>query len=86
MLLKILNVSASFLNKLRLTGGGPSYAKFGFHVRYTTSALLAYAESRTRTSTADNASPEPPPRDPDRPRGRPRNVENERRAAAESAT
>jgi hypothetical protein len=27
---RLLNVSVSFLNKARLTGGGPSYAKFGF--------------------------------------------------------
>jgi hypothetical protein len=53
---RILNVSASFLNKARLTGTGPSYAKFGFHVRYPLPALLAWAESRTRQSTSDSAA------------------------------
>jgi hypothetical protein len=51
---KILNVSASYLNKLRMTGGGPPFAKFGFHVRYAVPAILAWAESRTRTSTSDS--------------------------------
>jgi hypothetical protein len=50
---RFLGVSASFLNKARLTGGGPAYAKFGAHVRYTVPSLLAYAESRTRTSTSE---------------------------------
>jgi len=53
---EILHVSASFLNKLRLTGDGPRFAKFGFHVRYSVPALLAWAESRTRTSTSDTAA------------------------------
>jgi Helix-turn-helix domain len=51
---KILNVSASYLNKLRMTGDGPPFAKFGFHVRYAVPAILAWAESRTRTSTSDS--------------------------------
>jgi hypothetical protein len=49
---QFLGVSASFLNKARLTGGGPAYAKFGAHVRYTVPSLLAWAESHTRTSTS----------------------------------
>jgi hypothetical protein len=51
---KILNVSASYLNKLRMTGDGPAFAKFGFHVRYAVPAILAWAESRTRSSTSDS--------------------------------
>jgi len=60
---EILHVSASFLNKLRLTGNGPVFAKFGFHVRYSVPALLAWAESRSRTSTSDAKPPNerPPP-------------------------
>jgi len=50
---KLLDVSASFLNKLRCSGDGPPYVKFGFHVRYNIPALLAWAESRTRRSTSD---------------------------------
>jgi hypothetical protein len=51
---EILHVSASFLNKLRMTGDGPPFAKFGFHVRYNVPGLLAWAASRVRTSTSDN--------------------------------
>jgi Helix-turn-helix domain len=50
---KILNVSASYLNKLRMTGDGPPYAKFGFHVRYNVAGVLAWAEAQTRSSTSD---------------------------------
>jgi hypothetical protein len=53
---EILSVSGSFLNKARLTGDGPPYAKFGFHVRYSVPSLLAWAESRTRTSTSEEAA------------------------------
>jgi hypothetical protein len=53
---QFLGVSASFLNKARLSGGGPAYAKFGAHVRYNVKALLAWAESRTRTSTSEEAA------------------------------
>ena len=50
---KLLNVSASFLNKARLSGGGPPFAKFGFHVRYNTQALMVWAAEQTRRSTSD---------------------------------
>jgi hypothetical protein len=50
---EILAVSASFLNKARVTGDGPPFVKFGFHVRYSVPALLAWAESLTRRSTSD---------------------------------
>jgi hypothetical protein len=50
---KILNVSASFLNKLRVTGGGPQFQKFGAHVRYNVKALLAWADAQSRKSTSD---------------------------------
>jgi hypothetical protein len=50
---EILQISASFLNKARLTGDGPPFAKFGFHVRYNVAALLGWAEGRTRSSTSD---------------------------------
>jgi hypothetical protein len=49
----ILNVSPSFLNKARLTGGGPVYAKFGRTVRYPIDGLLEWAASRQRRSTSE---------------------------------
>lgn len=39
-------VSASFLNKLRCTGGGPKYAKIGRAVRYDRSDIAAWLEER----------------------------------------
>lgn len=50
---RVLNVSASFLNKARLTGDGPEFAKFGFHVRYSLRALMAWAEAQTHRSTSE---------------------------------
>ncbi len=52
---RILNVSASFLHKARLTGNGPEFVKFGFHVRYSVQALLDWASTRTRRSTSEYA-------------------------------
>ena len=48
-----LNVSKSFLEKLRLTGGGPRYAKLGKIVTYSAEDLDAWVEARTRTSTSE---------------------------------
>ena len=53
---QFLGVSASFLNKARLSGDGPAYAKFGAHVRYNVKALLTWAELRTRTSTSEETA------------------------------
>jgi hypothetical protein len=50
----ILHVSASFLNKARMTGAGPPYVKFGAAVRYDVGALEAWAASRIRISTSDS--------------------------------
>jgi len=52
----ILRVSASFLNKKRLTGDGPPFAKFGKAVRYEVAALLDWAAAQTRRSTSDAAA------------------------------
>jgi hypothetical protein len=49
----IINVSASFLNKARMTGGGPPYSKFARAVRYHLPTLRKWATSRMRTSTSD---------------------------------
>ncbi len=48
-----LNVSASFLNKLRCYGGGPPFVKIGSAVRYAVGDIEAWAASRRRTSTSD---------------------------------
>ena len=51
---RILDVSASFLNKARVTGSGPPYAKFGKSVRYHIPSARAWAAARTRRSTSDS--------------------------------
>jgi molybdenum cofactor biosynthesis enzyme MoaA len=48
-----LKVSASYLNKLRLTGGGPVYAKLGAKVVYDPDDLAKWVQSRKQTSTSD---------------------------------
>ena len=48
-----LNLSKSTLEKLRLTGGGPRYAKLGKIVIYGLSDLDAWTEARMRTSTSE---------------------------------
>jgi hypothetical protein len=50
---RLLGVSESFLNKARLAGGGPEFAKFGASVKYNVTTLLAWTAARTRTSTSD---------------------------------
>ncbi|WP_404822044.1 helix-turn-helix transcriptional regulator [Brevundimonas goettingensis] len=54
----LLSLSASYLRKLRLTGGGPSFSTLGSGsradgVRYRRGALLAWAESRSASSTSE---------------------------------
>ncbi|MEI6560069.1 MAG: helix-turn-helix domain-containing protein [Rhodospirillaceae bacterium] len=48
-----LGISASFLEKLRVTGGGPVYCKLGRVVRYSRCDLDCFAESRKRCSTSE---------------------------------
>lgn len=48
-----LGVSASYLNKLRVSGGGPRFAKLGSRVRYRRVDLDAWLESRLVTSTSE---------------------------------
>jgi hypothetical protein len=51
---KRLGVSASYLNKARLSGDdGPPFAKFSTAVRYSWPMVKAWAESRMRRSTSD---------------------------------
>jgi hypothetical protein len=47
-------VSASFLNKARLTGDGPRYLKIGKTVRYEWSTVLKWLEEQTRRSTSES--------------------------------
>jgi predicted DNA-binding transcriptional regulator AlpA len=48
----LLKCSISSLNKWRVYGVGPRFVKIGGCVRYRSSELQAYLETRTRTSTA----------------------------------
>jgi excisionase family DNA binding protein len=45
----------STLNRLRITGGGPRFAKIGNSVRYRIADLDAYVERHIVKSTADAA-------------------------------
>ncbi len=48
-----LGLKPPTLEKLRVTGGGPQFAKFGRAVRYSLDALDAWAAERTRFSTSE---------------------------------
>lgn len=48
-----LGVSKSFLEKLRLTGLGPRFAKLGKAVVYDSTDLDAWADARKRNSTSE---------------------------------
>ena len=53
---EFLGVSASFLNKARLTGRGPDFIKVGAAVRYDVRKLEAFVASRSRSSTSERAA------------------------------
>jgi hypothetical protein len=55
---KILDVSESYLNKLRMEGTGPRYVKLGAAVKYIIPELLPWAMARARTSTSDSGAAE----------------------------
>ncbi len=46
-----LGLSISFLNKVRLTGGGPPFAKIGTRVLYDPADLATWVADRKREST-----------------------------------
>ena len=48
-----LKCSASYLNKLRLVGGGPTFVKMGAKVVYDPADLSVWVESRKRVSPSD---------------------------------
>ena len=51
-----LGVSASFLNRLRVIGGGPAYAKLSSIVSYDPDDLDTWLAARRRTSTSGDAA------------------------------
>jgi hypothetical protein len=48
-----LKLSASYLAKMRVHGGGPRYGKFGKVVVYDTDDLDAWAEACSRANTTE---------------------------------
>jgi excisionase family DNA binding protein len=48
-----LNLSDSYVEKLRVRGGGPLFKKIGRSVRYSTGDLDEFLVQRTRRSTSD---------------------------------
>jgi excisionase family DNA binding protein len=48
-----LGLGESTLAKLRLSGGGPVYRKFGRSVRYASEDLQRWADDRIQRSTAE---------------------------------
>jgi len=51
-----LSLSASFLNKLRCSGGGPAFRKIGRAVLYDPADLESWLSDRRRVSTSDDGS------------------------------
>jgi predicted DNA-binding transcriptional regulator AlpA len=49
-------LSASLLNRLRMTGGGPAYSKISSIVSYDPDDLDAWLHAHRRTSTAEGAA------------------------------
>ena len=49
----VLNLSPRTLQKFRVTGGGPRFAKFGKAVRYRLSELNDWAAARVKNSTSE---------------------------------
>ena len=49
-----LGVSVSFLNKARLTDGGPIFIKIGTRVSYDPADLVSWLTERRRVSTGAN--------------------------------
>jgi hypothetical protein len=58
---KRLGVSTSYLNKLRLSGGGPVFVKIGSKVLYDPADLDAWVEARKHRSTSEYPVEDAPP-------------------------
>ena len=54
-----LGVSSSYLNQLRVKGGGPAFVKMGARVAYDPSDLAAWLESQKQRSTSDQGGARP---------------------------
>jgi excisionase family DNA binding protein len=57
---RFLGLSVSTLNKLRLTGGGPRFAKLGRRCLYDITDLKKWASERKRISTSEYQSTKQP--------------------------
>ena len=53
---KYLGLGKSTLDKLRVTGGGPPFIKFGKRVVYDPDDLDAWSARHKRTSTSESAA------------------------------
>lgn len=53
---KRLSVTSSYLEKMRVLGGGPEFVKLGRSVRYQSAALTAWVQSGVRRSTSDRGN------------------------------
>jgi excisionase family DNA binding protein len=51
-----LSLSASTLNRLRVSGGGPRYAKLGGKILYDVRDLDQWIEDHKRASTSERAA------------------------------
>jgi predicted DNA-binding transcriptional regulator AlpA len=49
----LTGLSASFLNKLRLSGGGPPFAKLGRRVVYRHAKVVAWVDEQSHRSTSE---------------------------------
>lgn len=52
-----LGVSVSYLNKLRLSGGGPAFVKIGARVAYDPADLSSWIDARKCQSTSEYGTP-----------------------------
>jgi predicted DNA-binding transcriptional regulator AlpA len=52
----VLRVSPHTLDKWRTYGGGPRYTRVGRRIRYRSSDLSQFIDSRTQVSTSGNAA------------------------------
>lgn len=55
-----LNMSVKWLQKRRLTGEPPQFAKFGSSIRYSRDVLLAFENACVRSSTSDTGGRKAP--------------------------
>jgi hypothetical protein len=54
-----LCVSTSYLNKLRVVGGGPPFIKIGARVAYDPADLTTWVAQQRRSSTSDQGHKKP---------------------------